>query len=79
MLGGMKTDSTPGSEPGAASEKHSLISSITRRSFLQTVGLGSAALALAPAARTQDKVIQGFEKAPTDPNASKGWKPVSDR
>ena len=79
MLDGMKTDSTPGSEPGAASEKHSLISSITRRSFLQAVGLGSAAVALAPTARSQEKVIQGFEKAPTDPNASKGWKPVSDR
>jgi predicted dehydrogenase len=24
-------------------------------------------------------VIQGFEQAPTDPNASKDWKPVSDR
>jgi len=79
MLDGMKSDSTPGSEPGAASEKHSLISSVTRRSFLQTVGLGSAALALAPAGRSQEKVIQGFEKAPTDPNVSKGWKPVSDR
>jgi predicted dehydrogenase len=79
MLGGMKTDSTPGSEPGAASEKHSPVSSITRRSFLQTVGLGSAAVALAPAARSQDKVMRGFEKAPTDPNASKDWKPFSDR
>ncbi|MEO8271271.1 MAG: Gfo/Idh/MocA family oxidoreductase [Aureliella sp.] len=27
----------------------------------------------------QEKVIQGFEKAPTDPNAAKGWQPVSDR
>ena len=79
MLGGMKTDSTPGSEPGAASENHSPVSSITRRSFLQTVGLGSAAVALAPAAQSQDKVMQGFEKAPTDPNASKDWKPFSDR
>jgi predicted dehydrogenase len=79
MLGGMKTDSTPGSGPGAASEQHSSISSVTRRSFLQTLGLGSAALALPSSGRAQDKVIQGFEKAPTDPNASKGWKPVSDR
>src|ERR1039458_8878020 len=79
MLGGMKTDSTPGSERGAASENHSPVSSITRRSFLQAVGLGSAAVALAPAARSQDKVMQGFEKAPTDPNASKDWKPFSDR
>jgi predicted dehydrogenase len=79
MLGGMKTDSIPGSEPGAASEKLPLVNSITRRSFLHAVGLGSAAVALAPAARSQDKVIQGFEKAPTDPNASKDWKPFSDR
>jgi predicted dehydrogenase len=27
----------------------------------------------------QQKPIQGFEEAPTDPNASKDWKPVSDR
>src|ERR1039458_10518167 len=79
MLGGMKTDSTPGSERGATSENHSPVSSITRRSFVQAVGLGSAAVALAPAARSQDKVMQGFEKAPTDPNASKDWKPFSDR
>jgi predicted dehydrogenase len=79
MLGAMQTDNTPGSEPGAASEKHSSFNSFTRRSFLHAVGLGSAALALEQAARSQDKVIQGFEKAPTDPNASKAWKPVSDR
>ena len=65
--------------PARRSEKNSLLSSVTRRSFLQTLGLGSAAVALPQTARAQDKVIQGFEKAPTDPNASKGWKPVSDR
>jgi predicted dehydrogenase len=27
----------------------------------------------------QKKPIQGFEETPTDPNASKAWKPVSDR
>jgi predicted dehydrogenase len=75
----MKTDSTPGSGPGAASEKLSHISSVTRRSFLHALGLGSAALTLSAAGQSQDKVIQGFEKAPKDPNASKGWKPVSDR
>jgi len=79
MLLGMKSDNQPGSERRAASEKHSSISLLTRRSFLGTVGLGSAALALPPAARSQDKVIQGFEQAPTDPNAAKGWKAVSDR
>jgi len=79
MLPGMKSDNQPGSERRAASEKHLSISYLTRRSFLGTVGLGSAALALSPTARSQEKVIQGFEQAPTDANASKGWKPVSDR
>ena len=51
----------------------------TRRSFLQTLGLGAAAITLPASVRSQEKPIPGFEKAPTDPNASKGWKPVSDR
>ena len=51
----------------------------SRRSFLQAAGLGAAALGLAGSALGQEKPIQGFEKAPVDPNASKGWKPVSDR
>jgi predicted dehydrogenase len=46
---------------------------------LHAVGLSSAALALQQTARAEEKVIQGFEKAPTDANASKAWKPVSDR
>ncbi|MFI5381436.1 MAG: Gfo/Idh/MocA family protein, partial [Tepidisphaerales bacterium] len=49
----------------------------TRRSFLMAAGMGAAAVGLygpAPAAE-----IQGFEKARTDPDASKGWQPVSDR
>jgi|CZKM01.1.fsa_nt_gi predicted dehydrogenase len=75
----MKTDSNPGSEPGAASEKNPPNSPVTRRSFLHAVGLGSAALALAQTGRSQEKVIQGFEKAPADLSASKAWKPVSDR
>jgi predicted dehydrogenase len=55
--------------------------STTRRSFLQAVGLGAAALGTAGVARAaeKEKVIQGFEKAAEDPNASKDWKPVSDR
>ncbi len=52
--------------------------SSTRRSFLQTVGLGAAALGI-QAARGEEKKIQGFEKAAADASASKGWKPVSDR
>ncbi len=53
--------------------------STTRRSFLQAVGFGTAALGLTGAGIAQEKVIQGFEKTPTDPNASQGWQPVSDR
>lgn len=51
-----------------------------RRMFLQRVGWGAAALGLTSSARAADEVaIPGFEKAATDPNASKGWQPVSDR
>jgi predicted dehydrogenase len=52
---------------------------VNRRSFLQTLGLGATALGLSSAARAQQTPIQGFEKAPVDPEASKGWQPVSDR
>src|SRR6187551_895383 len=52
---------------------------VNRRSFVQTVGLTAAALASPRLASGQDRPIQGFEKAKDDPNASKGWKPVSDR
>ncbi len=51
----------------------------TRRSFIQAIGLGAAALGADRSARAEEKPIQGFEKAATDPDASKGWKPVSDR
>jgi len=50
----------------------------TRRSFLQTLGAGAAGLSLA-AAHAQERPIQGFEKTPTDPNAARGWQPISDR
>ena len=40
---------------------------------------GVAALALQPAARAQEKIIQGFETTAEDANASKGWQPFSDR
>jgi predicted dehydrogenase len=75
----MKSNNQPGSEAHPTPAKLPSVNPFTRRSFLHTVGLGSAALALAPAAHSQEKVIQGFEQAPTDPNASKAWKPVSDR
>lgn len=53
----------------------------SRRSFLQAVGLGTAALGLARSTTAEEKrtPIPGFEEAPTDPNVSKEWKPVSDR
>ena len=56
--------------------------STSRRSFLQSVGLGTAALGLGGAARAQDKElqkIQGFEEAKVDPTSLREWKPVSDR
>jgi predicted dehydrogenase len=79
MFQGMKSDNQPGSEAPAASETTSPLSSVTRRSFLQALGLGSAGLAVTTVAHAQEKVIQGFEKAPTAPDASKGWEPVSNR
>jgi len=51
----------------------------SRRSFLQAVGLGAAAAGLSETAFSGEVKIPGFEKQPTDPNAFKGWKPVSDR
>lgn len=53
----------------------------SRRGFLQRAGVlvGAAALGLPHAAESQQKPIQGFEKKAEDPNASKGWQPVSDR
>ncbi len=50
-----------------------------RRSFLQSLGVGGAALGLPAVAHSADTVIPGFEKAAVDPEASKDWKPVSDR
>ncbi|HOA71960.1 MAG TPA: Gfo/Idh/MocA family oxidoreductase [Phycisphaerae bacterium] len=51
----------------------------TRRSFLQAVGMGAAALGLSQTARAEGQVIPGFEKQARDADTSKGWKPVSDR
>ena len=64
-------------------------SSSSRRTFLKSFGLTASALGLGSAALAQGKgkppkdasgkVIAGFEKNKTDPNASKGWQPFSDR
>jgi predicted dehydrogenase len=54
-------------------------SRFSRRAFVQRVSLASAALTFPSISRSAEKVIQGFERSPEDPNASSGWKPVSDR
>ncbi|MBM3999350.1 MAG: twin-arginine translocation signal domain-containing protein [Planctomycetes bacterium] len=64
--------------------------STTRRSFLRAAGIGAATLGWGVSGSAQEKanpkkatekkkVIQGFEESPTDADASKEWKPVSDR
>lgn len=52
---------------------------MTRRSVLGAAGAALATICLSKLASAEDKVIQGFEESPTDPNASKGWQPISDR
>src|SRR5689334_22534691 len=52
---------------------------ISRRWFLQSLGVGAAGVALEPVAEGQQKPIQGFEKAAESPDISKGWQPVSSR
>ena len=79
MLRGMKSNHPRSSDAHPLSGDAPSLSSVTRRSFLQTLGLGSAALAVTPARGAEDKVIQGFEAAPTTTEAAKGWRPVSDR
>jgi predicted dehydrogenase len=43
------------------------------------MGIGAATLGLQQTAHSGEPLIQGFERASDDPNASKNWKPVSDR
>lgn len=63
----------PAAGPAAASAP------LTRRSFLHAAGCGAAALGLPAAARSDTPPIQGFEQAPEDPDAARGWQPVSER
>ena len=54
----------------------------SRRSFLQSMGMGAAALGLNSAALAQGKSaekIPGFEETPRDATTSQGWEPISDR
>src|SRR5882724_3026410 len=60
------------------SDSKATASLVSRRSFLQTASVAAAALGV-PRAYAQQKAIPGLEKATKDPNASSGWKPVSDR
>ncbi len=56
--------------------------SVNRRSFLRAAGLGAATVAIASTStstQAAEKPIQGFEKAADDPNATKDWKPISER
>lgn len=67
--------------PTSFDAKSSKANHVSRRGFLWQTGAlaGAAALGLPPAAHAQEKPIQGFEKAADDPNAAKGWQPISDR
>src|SRR5215475_7786058 len=62
-----------------AFEQQRSLKSFSRRSFLAALGLGATSMALAQTVPGQEKIIQGFERGAVDPNASKDWKPVSDR
>lgn len=54
--------------------------STSRRTFLQSLGFGTAVLGLTGGGRAaEQQPIQGFEQAPTGLEASQGWQPVSDR
>jgi predicted dehydrogenase len=55
------------------------LSSVNRRSFLHSLGLGAAAVSVASSATGADKTIQGFERGPEDPETHTGWQAVSDR
>jgi len=74
----MKSNQSQNKESKTALEKQLSGNPFTRRSFLQSLGLGTAVLGLPKIARADDKPIQGFGKIERK-DASKNWKPVSDR
>ncbi|MFW6170417.1 MAG: Gfo/Idh/MocA family protein [Planctomycetota bacterium] len=53
--------------------------SSSRRTFLQSFGVGAAVFGLSTSGAARQNKIPGFEEASTDPEASRGWQPVSDR
>jgi predicted dehydrogenase len=77
MLGRMNSANTPSLKSSPSSPGRE--AALTRRRFLHALGGSAAALGLFTTAEAQDKVIQGFEKAPQTPDQSKGWQPVSER
>ncbi len=79
MLDYMSSTKRNVSASGLKGTQFGLNVSPNRRTFLQTLGVGAAALALRQSASAQQTPIQGFERGPEDPNASKDWQPVSDR
>jgi Oxidoreductase family, NAD-binding Rossmann fold len=62
----------------SAEESARPIQNISRRFFLHTAAIGSAAFGFS-CATGKKTVIQGFEKTPDDQDFSKGWVPFSDR
>src|SRR5262245_44994948 len=80
----MKTDSkaTKSNEsysgPVASTSEAGSTKLVSRRRFMQSASIVAAVLG-SPQIYAQQKAIPGLEKAAQDPNASKSWKPVSDR
>ncbi len=73
----MKSNQSQNLESGAEWKKPF---SFTRRSFLRSLGLGTAVLgSLRGVARAEDKPIQGFERTTQRKDVSGSWRPVSDR
>ncbi len=78
MLGSMKTAHSRFAAASETSRSPKTTASLTRRRFLLSVGIGASAVGWNQA-RPAERAIQGFERAPEDANASKGWQPVSER
>ncbi|MEO7298217.1 MAG: Gfo/Idh/MocA family oxidoreductase [Verrucomicrobiota bacterium] len=72
------SDSQSSSSPDSVPNK---VNHLSRRDFLWRTGalVSVAAIGTQHAVRADEKPIQGFEKVPENPNASKDWHPISDR